>query len=321
MAKQYNDQDSPWKEILENYFPEFIKFFFGNVYQEIDWDKGYTFLDKELQKIIRASEQGRKIVDKLIKVWRKDGQNSKDSKEIWVLIHIEIQAQKEADFEERIYTYNYRLYDRYHHKVASFAILTDENRRWRPSQFGYQLWGSEVKLKFVAVKLIDYKKQWAALELSDNPFATVVMAHLQTQATKKNSHQRLTWKLNLVKRLYQKGYSKNDIQELFRFIEWIMILPEELEQSFQMELDRFEEENNMPYVTNIERKGIKKGLEQGREEGIREGIVDILEVRFGQISESLRKKLDQIKEFTQLKDLHKKAITITTLLEFEEMLN
>jgi hypothetical protein len=37
--------------------------------------------------------------------------------------HIEVQGQVEPDFPEPMYVYNYRLFDRYHRPVASFAIL------------------------------------------------------------------------------------------------------------------------------------------------------------------------------------------------------
>jgi len=56
---QRSDYDSPWKEIIEQFFPEFIAFFFPHIYNDIDWSRGYEFLDKELQKIVRDSQTGR----------------------------------------------------------------------------------------------------------------------------------------------------------------------------------------------------------------------------------------------------------------------
>lgn len=38
------DFDSPWKEMLENYFPDFMAFFFPEAYQDIDWSRGYDVL-------------------------------------------------------------------------------------------------------------------------------------------------------------------------------------------------------------------------------------------------------------------------------------
>jgi predicted transposase/invertase (TIGR01784 family) len=45
-----------------------------------------------------------------------------------------------------------------------------------------------------------------------------------------------------------------------------MILPEELEREFQIDLKAFEEAREMKYVTTIERMGIEQGFEKGREE-------------------------------------------------------
>ena len=66
MSADKLDADSPWKDILEVYFPQFIKFFAPYAYQEIDWDKGYEFQDKEFQKIFPKSTTGRRYVDKLV---------------------------------------------------------------------------------------------------------------------------------------------------------------------------------------------------------------------------------------------------------------
>jgi len=121
-----SDYDSPWKEALDGYFEPFMALFFPDAHADIDWGRGYESLDKELQKILREAELGRREVDKLVKVWLKDG------REQWVLIHVEVQAEEEADFGQRMYVYNYRIYDRYNREVVSLAILGDENPRWRP---------------------------------------------------------------------------------------------------------------------------------------------------------------------------------------------
>lgn len=68
--------------------------------------------------------------------------------------------------------------------------------------------------------------------MSDNPFAVVVMAHLETQATRRKPLQRYDAKLRLAKLLYKRGYNRQTIIDLFRFIDWIMTLPEDLSQQF-----------------------------------------------------------------------------------------
>jgi hypothetical protein len=66
------DFDSPWKEALDLYFKAFMAFFFPLAHADIDWKRGYEMLDKELQKIVPQAEQGRRLVDKLVKVWELD---------------------------------------------------------------------------------------------------------------------------------------------------------------------------------------------------------------------------------------------------------
>lgn len=84
MSERRVDFDSPWKETLEYYFEDFMAFFFSQAYADIDWQRGYEFLDKELQQVVRDAEFGRRFADKLVKVWRKSGE------EQWVLIHVEV---------------------------------------------------------------------------------------------------------------------------------------------------------------------------------------------------------------------------------------
>ncbi len=113
-----DDFDTPWKAILEGYLPEFMAFFFPETHVAIDWPRGYTFLDKELQSVTRDAEIGRRLVDKLVQLWRHDGTNA------WVLIHIEIQGQEAAAFPERMFSYHYRLYDQYRRPIVSHAVLS-----------------------------------------------------------------------------------------------------------------------------------------------------------------------------------------------------
>jgi len=110
----------------------FLALFFTQADSEIDGGRGYESLDTELQHVVRDAELGRRVVDKLVKVWLKDG------REQWVLIHVEVQTSEEANFAKRMYVYNYRLFDRYNREVVSLAVLGDDNPCWRPDSFGYR---------------------------------------------------------------------------------------------------------------------------------------------------------------------------------------
>ena len=151
-----SDYDSAWKEALEQLFPAFVEFFFPRVHAAVDWPRGCEALDKELQQIVREAAVGRRYADKLFKVWLRDG------KEAWILIHVEVQSQRDEDFGERMFVYHYRLYDRYRRPVVSLAVLADDEPEWKPNRFGYNLCGCWIRLRFPMVKLLDYGTNWAA---------------------------------------------------------------------------------------------------------------------------------------------------------------
>lgn len=299
------DYDSPWKEILDDYFEDFILFFFPDAHAAIDWPRGVEFFDKELQKIVQDAELGRRYADKLVRLWLKGGQ------EIWVLVHVEVQGNKETGFELRIYVYNHRIFERYNAPVASFVILTDDDADWHPTEHRQELFGTETTFRFRAVKLLDYEARWAGLEASSNVFAVVAMAHLRVVSTKRDFGTRLNWKLHLTKLLYERGYDKLTVLKLFRFLDWLVWLPEDLQRSFDDDLDRYEEEKRMTYVTNVERRRLREGLQQG---SCRQ-LLRVLSIRFGQGAEELRDDLAKL-DVEQLDAITVQALSAQSLSDF-----
>ena len=275
-----SEYDGPWKEALDNYFDRFLEFPLSEAHNDIDWKKGYEFLDKELQKIIPKAAQGSKVVDKLVRVHRKTGE------EKWVLIHIEVQSQKETDFAKRMFQYHYRLLERYDQRVVSLAILGDDNPDWRPDSYSHQLWQCSLQFDYPTVKLLDYLKRWTELEKDANPFALMVMAHLKSLQTRQQPEERYDWKLHLVKLMYKRGYGIEDVQQFLDFIDWMMDLPKGLDIRFNNEIEQFEKEQEMQRVTSFERVGIRKGLFLGLEA--------ILELRFGEKGLALMPEAQEI---------------------------
>jgi len=308
------EYDNPWKEAISVYFRHFMAFFFPEIEIEIDWNREYEFLDKEFQQIANLAEIGTRFADKLVKVWVNDGQ------EIWVLIHIEVQSQVQKDFTERMYIYNYRIFDLYHQQVVSLAILADETESWRPNKYQSYFWGCRLELEFPIVKLLDYAKREEFLKESTNPFAVITEAHLTTQKTKQNPIRRYQGKLGIVKSFYQRGYTREDILELFKLIDWMMTLPPELENQFTEEIKRYEEKDTMPYVTSVERLGQIKGQREGSLQNAKESVIEVLEVRFEEVPVTIVETINQIQDTSMLKSLHRQAITIGSIEEFEALL-
>jgi hypothetical protein len=273
-----DDYDSPWKEGMELYFKELMQFFFPDIAREIAWKRGYEFLDKELQQVVRDAEIGRKHADKLVKVW------SLEDEPFHVMIHIEVQSDKDREFPGRMYIYNYRIFDKSERPVTSLAILADEVSSWRPNGYTSEQWGCKINFEFPMVKLIDYADKIDDLLEDTNPFAIITAAHLKTKATKDNPQERYTWKWTITRALYEKGFSAKDILSLYRLVDWLMMLPDDLTKQFTQHLIAYEEEKKMPYVTSAERIGIEKGLTEGMDKGkllyAREMVLEALDARF-----------------------------------------
>ncbi|MEO5372231.1 MAG: DUF4351 domain-containing protein [Magnetococcus sp. DMHC-1] len=273
---QATEYDSPWKEILRTYLKDFMGFFLPEAHADIDWQRTPEFLDKELDRITREAESGNRRVDLLVKVWLLDGD------ELWVLIHVEIQGNRDPHFEERMFTCQYRAFDLYKRPVVSLAILADEEGSWRPSTFGYQMWGSEVRFRFNAIKLLDYLSRLDILESSTNPFAIVTLVHLTGKQTKNQPEERFKQKIRITRMLYERGFSRQQIVDLFRFIDWVLSLPEELDNQYWENLSNCEENRKMRYITSVERIGHKRGMIEGQQKEAASMLLRLMRRKFGQ---------------------------------------
>jgi hypothetical protein len=271
---------------------------------------------------MREGELGPRLADKLFKVWMIDGS------ELWMLIHTEVQNRQQPNFAERMYVYNYRIRDRLGHDVVSLAVLTDERKRWRPREFSFRKWGFSLRMQFPVAKLLDYAKDIAALEANPNPFAAIVMAHWQTIQTRKNPEERYRWKVRLVKSLFHRGLTAEQIRQLFRLIDWMMTLPPELEKQFTIEIHQFEEEQRMPYITSVERvakeegkkEGKKEGIEEGRRLELRNGIELALELKFGAAGLELMPLVQGIHEVNVLQSIRAEMRTAESVEQIRQLI-
>ncbi len=299
------DYDSPWKEALDFFLADFLQLFFPEAHADIDWGRPCESLDKELQQIAPEAEIGRRYVDKLVKVWLKSGE------EQWVLVHVEVQMTDEAKFPWRMYVYNCRIFVMYNRRVASFAVLGDDNPNWRPQSYGYRLWGTEAALRFPIVKLLDYAARRSELEQSDNPFATVVLAHLDTQETRHALGERKDRKFGLIKGLLGRGWDAEKVRQLFRLVDWLMELPRNLKIEFHEQVRRYEEEKHMPFINTFEEIGMERGLVKG--------IEKMLTFRFPDTAGQLMSEIRKIDDWEQLEKILDAAATVSSADHLREL--
>lgn len=100
-------RDTLWKGIIEDLFDDFLFYFYPDwAKNEVDFEKPFEFLDKELSELYPNQKGKNRRADKLVKVFTKSGA------EQWILVHVEVQGYEDSNFAERMFTYFYRIRDR-----------------------------------------------------------------------------------------------------------------------------------------------------------------------------------------------------------------
>jgi Domain of unknown function (DUF4351) len=99
----------------------------------------------------------------------------------------------------------------------------------------------------------------------------------------------------------------------------MMRLPEDIEQAFQVELEKFEEARKMKYVTTIERMAEVRGEARGKALGRKSMILEFLNYRFGEVSPDLMEKIDPL-SIAQLETLGESIFGFTTIDELDSWL-
>ncbi|MDN5842899.1 MAG: hypothetical protein L0H54_05560, partial [Alcaligenaceae bacterium] len=251
------DDDSPWKEALALFFREFLQLLQPELHDQIDWAVAPTFLDKELQAISYDAANGRRLADKLALVRL---QRIK-APELWLLIHIEVQAghvtQRDLrNMARRMYQYSYRIEDQFlvdGHQAAKGDANPGQSTKGKPASERHLKDGRPAELtglciltarakgpsvlthsrgfgnygvKFTCpvLYLEQWLDRWDELEASarTNPFAVIVMAQLMAQKTHGKGMQRLASKTQVASLLYKYQYPDEHIHALLRLIDWVI---------------------------------------------------------------------------------------------------
>jgi hypothetical protein len=265
----YISKDVLWKGLVYDLFDEFLAFYFPAYVAEVDFSQKPVFLDKELAEISPLSDAGEHRADMLVKVFLKDGT------EKWLLIHIEIQGYEDKEFEQRMFHYYYRIWDKYQKSIASIAIFTDEKADYHPKKYEFATWDTHLSYKFTTYKILDAKQ--ADLDKMNNPFALVTeVVLLAIQQKKEDELVVLELKTALFRKLLEKGYDKNYIRILGRFLEYYKTFRNlALNSQFKKNMDNITTLLSNPYpqtmdefiLMDIERQGIIEGLTKGKLEG------------------------------------------------------
>ena len=79
----------------------------------------------------------------------------------------------------------------------------------------------------------------------------------------------------------------------------------------------------MPFLSRIEEEAMEAGIQQERQQTlqvVRENVIEILQMRFQEVPPELNEALNKINDVSILKQLHRQAITVSSISEFQKLI-
>ena len=116
----------------------------------------------------------------------------------------------------------------------------------------------------------------------------------------------------MLRNLYERGWSREEIIELHRLLDWLLVLPPEMNLEFRRRVLEYEKEKIMPYITSNEQIATEEGRKEGRQAVILRqlrrrlgGLENATERRVSDLgAESLELLAEDLLDFTSVCDLN-----------------
>jgi len=320
--------DAAWKSAMDAFLQPFIELMFPDLARQIDWSVEPLSLDTELQPLLPESSSGEMRADRLVEVtWLKGGVGL-------VLLHVEVQAQRDPNLALRMFRYHYRIFDRFGRHPVSLVVLADDEMGWRPGPYQQGLGGSGIRFDYATCKMADLDLgPWLAQR---NPVAVLIKAHRWAQQTRGDVEARRLRKLELVRALLEFGLTREEAIRSLYVVNWLLALPDAAELVFREDVKRMEADMHdklrSPYDTIVWREGREEGREEGRMEGLQRGnlagrcsaarefLEELVEERFGRCDAALKRSIAAISAESELKRLARIAARASQIEEFEREL-
>lgn len=290
--------DELWKGVFEDLATDFIQKFYPDLYPYLDPSRPIEFLDKELAQLSPDSEDGKRAVDKLMKVYLVGMIEPRI-----IYIHGEVQGYPDVVFDERNFIYFYRLFDRFKGNIAVNVIYTDDNPHYKPSEFRYNCMGTSVLYAFPICKVMDQNHE--QLANSENLFDTVLLTAYWAIQRKKNAlsdEDLVGLKIDLMRRLLSKSIEKEKIRRLFDFINgYLHFEKPENNLNFEKKFDELvKTEKNMGITEILVRQASEKAREEALVEARKEAQAEIANAQEKAQEERHKERKNAVRNMRQL---------------------
>ncbi|MFD2131629.1 Rpn family recombination-promoting nuclease/putative transposase [Pseudogracilibacillus auburnensis] len=160
-SSQYTKHDLLFKQLINEFFEEFLEAFFPEFHAQIDFQH-ITPIPEEIFTNLIDGEVRR--LDIAVKVkWKET--------DTLIIIHIEPQSYEQKTFNNRMFKYFSLLYNKFHKPIIPIAVFSyDEN--WEEDVFNMQFLHLKV-LHFQYLKIHLRKQNWRKFMKKDNPICCI----------------------------------------------------------------------------------------------------------------------------------------------------
>ena len=331
--RQRTDHDRLFRELLREFFFEFLQLFFPDLAEAMD-PGSLDFLDKQV--FASLSDGAEYEADLVVKAKFKNSG-------AYFIVHVENQHTAPRTFPRRFYRYFTMLHEKEDLPVFPIVVYShDKPRIAQPDVYKIDFPdGNVLTFRYRVVQL--NLMSWRRFLKSDNPVASALMAKMDIAA-----EDRPRVKMECLRLLVTLKLNPARMRLIGFFIDSYLKLNRDETKRFESEvagteLDLEEKEEVMEMVTSWEREGIKKGLRRGRRDGLRKGLekgiekgiergvekgvqkgrqeerqdalLETLEIRFGKIPEAAAARIRSITDASDLRALFRQALAATSLAE------
>lgn len=221
------------------------------------------FLSQDLFTDVTKGEK--RIVDILAEVQLKGETTA-------IIIHVENQSYVQMDFNERMFIYFSRLYEKYHKRILPIAVFSHGDSRYEPDKFEISFPFKNV-LSFEYYKLELHHRNWREYIDQDNPVAAALLSQMGFEESEKVQVKR-----EFLRMLVRLKLDEAKTQLITGFFENYVKLTDEEEIELRKEieqLDAHEAESIFRIETSWERRGRIEGKIEGKKEGEWERNIEI----------------------------------------------
>ena len=325
--------DQLFKELLQGFLSDFMELFFPDVHKRLNFFK-ITFLDKEVFTDFPTGE--RRYPDVVAQIETTDGEIE------FILLHIEVQTERDREVPFRMFEYYITLHLRYRQPIFPIVLyLAPGTKGMTREVYSKHLFGEEwLRFQYAVVGVPDMGEVECPPHLA--AFASAMRAWMRS-----SNPDRVSRKIDCIRPIFASELDDAKKYLLLCVVDQALRLPS-LEDQYVREAitSEFGKEPEKMKIMNLwERfgyekgqeeglekgleKGLEEGIEKGREEGIKEGIKEgeekgallmllrFLRRKFGEIPADLVSRIESLHNPEQLEAVMDSAIIANTLSDIE----